>query len=76
MKNFEVTSSIRRIEDIRKNVNHIQDINITLEQLVKQYEVSMDADQRQSLQRRISAVIQNGNSIAAASRVLYYPNNY
>ena len=68
---FEVTSTIRRIEDIRKNVNQIKNINTTLEQLVKQYEVSMDSSQRLSLQRRISTVIQNGNSIAAASRVLF-----
>lgn len=40
-----------------------------LEQLIKQVEVTMDADQRQTLQHRIAAVIQRGNSIAAASRV-------
>lgn len=61
--------SINRIENIRKNVSQIKDISKMLEQTIKQYELSIDTDQRLSLQHRISSIIQHGNSIAASSRV-------
>lgn len=64
-----IVISINRIENIRKDVSQIKDISKLLEKTIKQYELSIDTDQRLSLQNRIASIIQHGNSIAASSRV-------
>ena len=64
-----IAKSITKIEVIRKTVSQIKDVNTTLEKLVHTYESTFSADDRLIVQKKISNVIERGNSIAASSRV-------
>ena len=70
--NHFILDNIQQIDVVRKNVNQIKDINDTLEKMIKEYEVSIDSDQQQQLRHRIAVIIQQGNSIAASSRVCFF----
>ena len=71
-----IAKSITKIEDIRKTVSQIKDVNSTLEKLVHTYESTFSPDDRLIVQKKISNVIERGNSIAASSRVIYFINYY
>ena len=64
-----IAKSITKIEDIRKTVSQIKDVNTALEKLIHTYESTFSPDDRLVVQKKISNVIERGNSIAASSRV-------
>ena len=47
----------------------MKDVNTALETMLRTYEVTPDLDDRLSLQKKISLIIERGNAIAASSRV-------
>ena len=64
-----IVTSIHKIDDIRKTVNQMKDVNTTLETMLRTYETIPSSDDRLSLQKKISLIIERGNGIAASSRV-------
>ena len=64
-----ITTDIVNIDHIRKSVDKIKDQNGKLESLLRSYESIIDADERINMQKKIAALIQQTNSIAASSRV-------
>lgn len=64
-----IVTSVHKIDDIRKTVNQMKDVNVALETMLHTYEVSPNPDDRLSLQKKISLIIERGNAIAASSRV-------
>ena len=64
-----IAKSITKIEDIRKTVSQIKDVNTALEKLIPNYESTFSPDDRLVVQKKISNVIERGNSVAASSRV-------
>lgn len=64
-----ITTDIVNIDHIRKSVDKIKDQNGKLESLLRSYESIIDADERIDMQKKIAALIQQTNSIAASSRV-------
>ena len=63
-----ITTDIVNIDHIRKSVDKIKDQNGKLESLLRSYESIIDADERINMQKKIAALIQQTNSIAASSR--------
>ena len=64
-----IVTSIHKIDDIRKTVNQMKDVNTALETMLHTYEVTPNSDDRLSLQKKIGVIIERGNAIAASSRV-------
>lgn len=69
---MNLSSEMVQIEEIRQQVNQLQQINQLLLPLIRQYEIVMDSDERVTIQHQITNTIQKGNSIAASSRVFYF----
>ena len=69
---MNLSSEMVQIEEIRQQVNQLQQINQLLLPLIRQYEIVMDSDERVTIQHQITNTIQKGNSIAASSRVFCF----
>lgn len=70
-QNIPITTDISKINDIRKMVDKIGEHNKKLEILLQQYESATDENEKVSLQKQISHMIQQTNTIAATGRVQF-----
>lgn len=66
-----IANDISKINDIRKTVDKIGEHNKKLEIMLQQYESATNQNEKVSLQKQISQMIQQTNTIAANGRVIH-----
>ena len=70
LQDVPIANDISKINEIRKTVDKIGEHNKKLEIILQQYESAADPNEKISLQKQISQMIQHTNTIAANGRVI------
>lgn len=70
LQDVPIANDISKINEIRKTVDKIGKHNKKLEIILQQYESATDPNEKISLQKQISQMIQHTNTIAANGRVI------
>ena len=64
-----ISTGLEKIDEIRKKIGAMKEMNKTFESLLNQYEGLMIQEERVSFQHKLAAHVQKANAIAASSRV-------
>lgn len=70
LQDVPIANDISKINEIRKTVDKIGEHNKKLEIMLQQYELATDPNEKISMQKQISQMIQHTNTIAANGRVI------